>query len=134
MQGIRDLFLSNRSLPLVLSVDSRGLYLTVTTLHEGRDYRPRPTVCRLLDSFETGEISVIQWVSGSLNISDALTKRNVSMYMTLNKVCTSGLLRCHLLATKRELLQGILRSHLLFVRLFSRVESSDFYQRKQVLA
>lgn len=46
-------------LPLSLSliVDSMGLYGTITTLREGRDYRLRPTVARLRDCYE-GEKSV----------------------------------------------------------------------------
>ncbi len=106
VDGIKDLYITDRALPLILSVDSRGLYSTVTTLHEGRDYRLRPTVCRLRDSFETGEISAMQWVASSLNISDALTKRNVAMYMTLNKVCTSGLLPNHLLINSKRIISG----------------------------
>ena len=70
-------------LPFVLTVDSHGLYSTVTTLHEGADYRLRPTVARMEDSFENGEISVMQWVSGTQNPADALTKRNVEMFKIL---------------------------------------------------
>ena len=40
-------------LPLAVTVDSLGLYSTITTLHKGRDYRLRPTVARLRDSFES---------------------------------------------------------------------------------
>ncbi len=67
-------------LPLVLTADSLGLYSTITTLHEGKDYRLRPTVARLRDSFEAGEIQTIQWLAGDSNIADALTKRNTAMY------------------------------------------------------
>ena len=38
--------------PLVLTVESCGLYATITTLHEGKDYRLRPTVSGLRDSFK----------------------------------------------------------------------------------
>ncbi len=41
-------------LPLVLTVDSLGLYSTITTLHEGKDYRLRPTVARLRDHSKRG--------------------------------------------------------------------------------
>lgn len=79
-------------LPFVLSVDSNGLYSTITTLHEGHDYRLRPTVARMRDSFESHEISVMQWIPGTKNISDALTKRNLASYLLLNKVMISGAL------------------------------------------
>ncbi len=54
--GIQLLHDSPSPLPLVLTVDSLGLYSTITTLHEGKHYRLRPTVARLRDSFEAGEI------------------------------------------------------------------------------
>ncbi len=54
----------NPRYPLVLTVDSLGLHATITTVNEGKDYRLRPKVARLRDSFETGEISVLQWISG----------------------------------------------------------------------
>lgn len=51
---------SNVKLPFVLTMDSDGLHSTITTLHEGRDYRLRASVARLHDLFETSEISVLQ--------------------------------------------------------------------------
>lgn len=42
-----------------LIVDSKGLFDTVTTLHEGRDYRLRQTVQRIRYSFKAREIDVI---------------------------------------------------------------------------
>lgn len=69
-------------LPLVLTIDSHGLYSTVTTLHEGADYRLRPFVSRMRDSFESGEIAVMQWIPGKLNLADALTKRNIHMHQS----------------------------------------------------
>ncbi len=41
-------------LPLVLTVDSLGLYSTITTLHEWKDYRLRPTRARLRDHTKRG--------------------------------------------------------------------------------
>ena len=46
-------------LSLVLAVDSLALHSTITTLHEGADYRLRPIVSRLRGSFENGEITVM---------------------------------------------------------------------------
>lgn len=83
----------NKKLPFVLSVDSNGIYTTITTLHEGADYRLRPTVSRLRDSFENGEIEVMQCVRGVGNLADALTKRNLDMFKKLNKVMTDGIIR-----------------------------------------
>ena len=84
--------------PLTLTVDSHGLYSTMTTLHEGKDYRLRPTVSRLGDSFESNEITTVQWIPGGKNLADALTKRNFQLFRLLNSVCVSGLLPDHLFA------------------------------------
>jgi hypothetical protein len=35
-----------------------------TTLHESKDYRLRPTVARLRDSFGAEEIRVLRWIPG----------------------------------------------------------------------
>lgn len=40
-----------------LLVDSRCLYDTITTLHEGNDYRLRQTVQEIRNSFESGELN-----------------------------------------------------------------------------
>ena len=77
----------------VLNVDSKGLYDTVTTLHEGRDYRLRQTVQRIRDSFEAGEVDIIRWVQGKANIADALTKRTPMSYRMLNRIASTGVLQ-----------------------------------------
>ena len=75
-----------KPIPLILTIDSHGLYSTITTLHEGRDYRLRPTVSRIRDAFESKEISTIQWIAGQKNIADALTKCNPNIYIVLNNI------------------------------------------------
>ena len=90
-------------LPLILTIDSHGLYSTITTLHEGKDYRLRPTVCRVRDSFESGELSVVQWIAGTNNIADALTKCNPVLFQKLGLVLNTGILSESILnATKSE--------------------------------
>lgn len=79
-----------------LHVDSRGLFDTITTLHEGRDYRLRQTVQRIRDSFEAKEFDVLRWIKGSTNIADALTKRNVVLYRLLNDIFSDGCLHVNL--------------------------------------
>lgn len=80
-------------LPLVLTVDSRVPYSTIPTLQEGTDYRLRPTVARLRDSFENEEIAVMQWIGGQQNPADALTKRNVVMFRLLNNLMKGGIVQ-----------------------------------------
>jgi hypothetical protein len=40
-----------------LTLNSRGTLDTMATLHEGRDFRLRPTVCLLRVAFSSGEIN-----------------------------------------------------------------------------
>ena len=102
--ALDDLFQSSNPLPLVLTTDSNGIYSTITTLHEGKDYRLRPTVKRIRDSFESGEISVMQCIPGKHNLSDALTKRNYAMFRILNNVAEQGYLPRFILdSTERKL-------------------------------
>lgn len=76
-----------------LNVDSKGLYDTVTTLHEGRDYRLRQTVQRIRDSFESQELNVLRWVQGPVNVADGLTKRNTNTQRLLMRILNSGKLQ-----------------------------------------
>ena len=57
---IANLYGSSAKFPFILSGASNCLYSTIRTLHEGKDCRLRPTVARLRDSFEIGEIAVVQ--------------------------------------------------------------------------
>jgi hypothetical protein len=71
---------SPQPLPFELNVDSKGLYDTISTLHESKDYRLRPTVTRIRDSFGAQEIRALRWTPGFSNLSDALTKGNFDMF------------------------------------------------------
>ena len=84
--------LAKRQIRSQLCVDSKGIHDTITTLHDGKEYRLRQTVERLRDSFESQELNVLRWIPGTENIADALTKRNTKLYQTLNKICITGYL------------------------------------------
>ena len=68
----------------------KGLYDTITTLHESKDYRLRPTVARLRDSFGAEEIRVLRWIPGPQNVADCLTKGNYVMFRILNQLMLAG--------------------------------------------
>lgn len=59
----------------ILHVDSRGLFDTISTLHDGKEYRLRQTVQRIRDSFESGDIDILRWIPTGVNVADTLTKR-----------------------------------------------------------
>lgn len=73
-----------------LFVDSRALFDTITTLHEGREYRLRKTVTRLRLSFEAQELDRIHWIPGKVNVADALTKRTLPLSRLLNRLLAQG--------------------------------------------
>lgn len=79
-----------KMLPLVLPKHSFGLYTTISTLHERKDYRLLQTVSSIRNAFESVEIDVIQWIKGTYNIADALTKRNIAMHQRLNEILNNG--------------------------------------------
>lgn len=74
------------------SVDCIGLNSTITTLREGSDYRLGPTVSRLRESLEMGEIAKMQWISGVENLADSLIKRTKATLPKLNDAVTTGML------------------------------------------
>eukprot|EP00177_Eucheuma_denticulatum_P007832 GFKZ01014258.1.p1 GENE.GFKZ01014258.1~~GFKZ01014258.1.p1 ORF type:complete len:1202 (-),score=97.36 GFKZ01014258.1:1881-5486(-) len=74
-----------------LNVDSKGLWDTITTLHEGKEYRLRQTVQRIRNSFEAQELNVLRWIPGTENVADALTKRNMTLWRKLNDMIADGI-------------------------------------------
>ena len=87
--ALRSVF-SEHDFAHVLIVDSKGLFDTITTLHDGREYRLRQTVQRIRDSFESQDINVMRWVQGPANVADALTKRSTHSHRLLNRIVSTG--------------------------------------------
>ena len=82
--------LQNNSITNTLLIDSNALFQTMTTLHEGREYRLRQTVQQLRDSFESQELNRIRWIQGKANLADALTKQNPETLKILHHVMATG--------------------------------------------
>ena len=80
----------HRKIPHHLNVDSRSLFEALATQHELKDFRLRQATQSLRSSFETGEISVLRWIAGRCNPSDALTKRSPSTGKLLSNMCSTG--------------------------------------------
>lgn len=74
-----------KSLFDLLTVNSNGLYSTITTLHEPSDYRERPTVTGILGTFEKAEVATPQWFFGRKNVFSAVTKQIISRHNILNR-------------------------------------------------
>lgn len=73
-----------------LYTDSMCLYNTITTLHEGKDFRLRPTVQRIRNSFDSKELDFMRWIPGTINPADALTKRSPETRKLLNELLAGG--------------------------------------------
>ena len=91
---IRSLFAGTPMKPITSAhhVDSNGLFDTVTTLHDGCEYRMRQTVQCIRDSFETLAPDALVWIPGRDNVAGALTKRYAELQLKLDLLCTTGIL------------------------------------------
>lgn len=47
-------------------IESNALQDTTTTLHGGTEYRLRPTVQRIRDSFKARELNILRWIPGTI--------------------------------------------------------------------
>ena len=81
---------SSRKVPHHLNIDSRSLFEALATQHELRDFRLRQATQSLRASFEVGDISVLRWIAGKQNPSDALTKRSPATGELLSAMCSKG--------------------------------------------
>ena len=76
--------------PHVLIVYLKDLFDTITTLHDGREYRLRQTLQRVWDSFESQEINLMRLVRGPANVADAITKRSTHSHRFLKRSVRTG--------------------------------------------
>lgn len=74
----------------VVAEDSKEIFDTVSTLHEGRDHRLRQTVQRVRDSFDSKEMDVLRWVQVKSNIADALTQNKRMVHRFLDRITSDG--------------------------------------------
>ena len=79
-----------------LTVDSNALQATITTLRDGTKFRLRPTVQRIRNSFEAGELNVMRWIPGMLNVADTRTGRNIVLYGKFKEMCANGKMKVDL--------------------------------------
>lgn len=55
-------------------VDSRGLFVTITTVNEPREYRLKITVAKMRDALEDGELNRVNCMKLRYNLADSLRK------------------------------------------------------------
>lgn len=73
----------------VLNVDLRGLFETITTLHEGRKYRLSRTVKRLSDQLESRDLDIFNLVTSSADLVEVFTKRRPETHKLINRIFKS---------------------------------------------
>lgn len=88
-QTIQSIF-NEKKIKHELSVDLKGLFDTIKTLHEGKEYRLRQTVQRIRGSFESEELEVLKWKQGYANIADALSKYNPNSHKLIAHLLNTG--------------------------------------------
>lgn len=98
-QGLRSMG-GGQDIRHILHVDSRGLFDTISTLHDGKEYRLRQTVQRIRDSFESGDIDILRWVPTGANVADGLTKRCPMVQRKFNTSTAQGTLVVDMSAMK----------------------------------
>ena len=77
----------------ILIVHSQGLYDTIFTLDEGKEYILGQTVVRTKNSFKAGELDTLRVLPGSVNIAYRLTKRNPGTSGPRNAVACNGYMK-----------------------------------------
>lgn len=73
-----------------LIADGRALHDTITTPHDGSDYRLRYRVQHLRGSFESEELDQLEWVLGKEIVEDAFTAQEKQSHMKLNLMHSEG--------------------------------------------
>lgn len=71
-------------------VDPRGLFGTITMVHEPREYPLKKIVKNMPDSFEGGGLNGVNWIDGHRNLSNCRTKCNTEVSNKLNSMLATG--------------------------------------------
>jgi hypothetical protein len=90
--------LLSRTFESELLVDSEGLYSCISTLSNSKGYRLRRTVARIRESFDRGDLDILRWIRGVLNLADGQTKFNLALWELLHRTLSTGLLQVDVLS------------------------------------
>ena len=87
--------LLNINVRLILAVDSKNLYESLSTTHQSSDRSIRAEFSVIGYEFETHNIDQISWIPGKVNLADAVTKQDRCLFQALqlsmftSKICIS---------------------------------------------
>jgi hypothetical protein len=98
--ALRSIFqeLHSRTFESELLVDCKGLYSCISSLSNNKGYRLRRTVARIRESFDSGDLDVLRWIRGVLNLADGRTKLNLALWELLHRTMSTGLLQVDVLS------------------------------------
>jgi hypothetical protein len=88
----------SRTFESELSIDSKGLYSCIPTLSNNKEYRLRRTVDCIRESFDSGDLDILSWIRGVLNVADGQTKFNLATWELLHRTLSTGLLQVDVLS------------------------------------
>jgi len=80
----------NMKLDLVIVVDSKDLYDTISTCRLATDRSIRGDISLMRYDFETHKITRMVWIKGTTNLSDPLTKRDSPLMNSLQLLLYTG--------------------------------------------
>ncbi len=83
--------LLNIEIDLLIAVDSKDLYDTLSTCRNATDRSTRADVSVIRYEFETKNVSRMIWVSGKSNLADPLTNLTAHYATRYKYFCTPGL-------------------------------------------
>lgn len=78
--------------PYVLHVHSKGLFNTITTLHESKEYRLRETVQLIRKLYKPRDLDTTRWMQREANIYFALMKHNSVTHKLLSRIAANSFL------------------------------------------
>jgi hypothetical protein len=76
-----------------LLVDLNGLYSCICTLSNNKEHRLRRTVARIRESFDSGDLDILRWIRGVLNLAGGQTKFNLATWEWLHRTLSTSLLQ-----------------------------------------
>lgn len=82
--------------PVIIAVDSKDLYESLSSCHVPEDKSIRGDVQLIRYYFETRQISHMVWLPGSLNLADPLTKKDSRLEACLQLLLFDGNLPCEI--------------------------------------
>lgn len=90
------------NIELVIMVDSKDLYGSLSTCRSATDKSIRADVSLIRYEFETRKINCMVWIPGKLNPADAITKPDSPLCQTMQLLMFSGTILIDFVASQHR--------------------------------